>query len=158
MRKYIAAGLIALLAIIAIGSCDLNGKQEIKSTEFIPLAIKTPIPDTLLLDTLRKSAAIRLHLRCSVEHSNLWTNLHFMHSSYGDTIFHYGASARLYYEGQDGNGIPITADTTFVMEYRVPQNKTVDYTFHQKLYIHTISPQNSRIDTLLLLHPKHNKK
>lgn len=155
MRRHIAHIALAIALLATASSCDLDGKHEVTSTEYIPMAIKTPLPDTMLLDTLRMSAELRLHLRCSVEHSNLWSNLHFISQSYGDTIFHYAAIAHLLYEGYDGNCIPISSDTSFVLAHRLPKEKKVDSTFQLKLYIHTISPENSRIDTVLVVHPKH---
>ena len=155
MLRYIAHVALAIAMLATASSCELNGKQEVTRTEYIPMSIKTPLPDTMLLDTLRMCAELRLHLRCSVEHSNLWNNLGFVVQSYGDTIFHYAAFAQLYYNGTDGNGIPVTGDTSFVMAHRLPKKQTVDSTFLQKLYIHTISPNNSRIDTVVVVHPKY---
>lgn len=143
--------LLSGLMFFAIAGCDLSGKQEVSSVEYIHLKLKSPLPDTLYLDSVRWEAAVKLHLRCSVEHSNLWSNLSFMNTKVGDTVFHYAAVASLFYEGNEGNGIPITKDTAVSVGYRIPVGMTVDSGFSQKLYIHLISPPNSIFDTLWVL-------
>lgn len=149
MRIFVL--LLSGLLLLAAAGCDLSGKQEVKSTDYIHLMSKTPIPDTLYLDSVRLETAIKLHLRCSVEHSNLWNNLRFINSTMGDTFFHFAAYASLYYEGIDGNGIPITADSTVTVGYRIPLGMSVDSAFSQKLYIRLHSPQNLLVDTILVL-------
>lgn len=156
MRTTIAV-ISGLLLLLAIASCDLSGKQEIKTTEFIPLSLTAPaqLPDSVFLDPIRYDYQLRLHLRCSVEHSNQWSGLQFTRSTIGDTAFHFAAYAQLYYDGSDGNGIMVSLDTSFLVSYVLPEKRWADTTATQRIYIRLISPENTgTLDTIVLLHPK----
>lgn len=151
MRTAITSLLLVLLLLFVAVGCKFDEKQNINSIESIHLKVVGGIPDTLYIDPLLDCAEMQLHLRCSVEHSNLWSNLQFWEALMHDTLFNYSAVARLHYEGDDGNGIMVVDDTVVIVRYTLTQDQKADVDASQRLYFNIMSPDNNTTATTLLV-------
>ena len=151
MRTVITSLLLALLLLTVTVGCKLDEKQDINSIESIHLKVIGGIPDTLYIDALHDFAEMQLHLRCSVEHSNLWSNLQFWETLMHDTMFNYSAVAHLHYEGDEGNGIMAVDDTIVTVRYTLTDGQKADIESSQRLYFNIMSPDNNTTATTLLV-------
>lgn len=151
MRTAITSLLLALLLLTVAVGCKFDEKQDINTIESIHLKVIGGIPDTLYIDPLLDCAEMQLHLRCSVEHSNLWSNLQIWEVLQHDTMFKYSAMAHLHYEGDDGNGIMVVDDTIVTVRYMLTEGQKADVEASQRLYFNIISPDNNTTQTTLLV-------
>lgn len=141
MRKYIVTSIAAILLLSTTIACLRDKDMDVEGTEYINLRMVGSLPDTIYLDTAGV-AQLSIHLRCSIEHSNLWNNPQFLIAEKTDTSYNYAAIAHLQFYGDDGNGLYLTDDTTVTITFEATAMQLTDTFFSQRLYIDLVSPGN----------------